>query len=293
MSPLTAPVGLLAGLTGRAALQERLGDAETRHAVDRCLKRIERSVSAFQGRIEAIEGDGLRAEFSGLEAACQAASEIQERIADLPPVAGLRLGVRISIYTAGGASSADWAEAVQGLGHVPPGEIVLPARLLSATPLPFTFEALAGPVGDGPGGDREPLVRLRWHTGAPALVPPTPVAPRPTTPPKPNRHRLKVSLPDRVCYVDATHPRLSIGRDPGSDLFVDDRKVSRRHACIEWRDPAFYLIDCSTNGSFVMLEGAPEMMLRHDQLRLDRPGIICLGGSHNDPTARAVTLSFA
>lgn len=48
--------------------------------------------------------------------------------------------------------------------------------------------------------------------------------------------------------------QVSIGRHPRSDILIDDVRVSRDHARIEWRPPAWVLIDRSTRGTY--LDGA-------------------------------------
>jgi hypothetical protein len=46
--------------------------------------------------------------------------------------------------------------------------------------------------------------------------------------------------------------RLTIGRRPDSDIFLDDVTVSRDHAMLVRRGPDFYLDDCgSLNGTYV------------------------------------------
>ena len=64
-------------------------------AVDRCMKRMERTVEGFSGRIVRIVGDELMATFPHADEALQAAVEMQQRIADLPPVSGVKLEIRI------------------------------------------------------------------------------------------------------------------------------------------------------------------------------------------------------
>src|SRR4030095_15503131 len=64
--------------------------------------------------------------------------------------------------------------------------------------------------------------------------------------------------------------RVLVGRDPGSDVVVDDKSVSRRHAVLERRGPGFALVDQgSANGSFVNGEQVKEAALYDGQeLRL-------------------------
>jgi pSer/pThr/pTyr-binding forkhead associated (FHA) protein len=54
----------------------------------------------------------------------------------------------------------------------------------------------------------------------------------------------------------------TLGRDPGSDIFLDDVTVSRRHAEIRRRDGGFFLHDLgSLNGTYVNRERVEETKL--------------------------------
>ena len=47
-------------------------------------------------------------------------------------------------------------------------------------------------------------------------------------------------------------PVLTIGRDPGNDLVIDDKQTSRRHARFEQDETGFYIRDLdSTNGTYL------------------------------------------
>ncbi|HEX6734099.1 MAG TPA: adenylate/guanylate cyclase domain-containing protein, partial [Azonexus sp.] len=89
---------MFADVSGSAGLFERLGDTEAMHAVERCLKRMKRSIDGYRGRTIQIVGDELLAVFESAEDACQAAIDMQQRIADLPPVSGLKLTIRIGLH---------------------------------------------------------------------------------------------------------------------------------------------------------------------------------------------------
>ena len=67
-------------------------------------------------------------------------------------------------------------------------------------------------------------------------------------------------------------PKLSIGRDPENDIFIDDGVVSAEHAVIETKEgvqdsPDFYIKDLgSTNSTFVNGEPVTTKKLEHNDI---------------------------
>jgi pSer/pThr/pTyr-binding forkhead associated (FHA) protein len=54
----------------------------------------------------------------------------------------------------------------------------------------------------------------------------------------------------------------SVGRHPGSDIFLDDVTVSRRHAEFRWENDEFRIVDVgSLNGTYVNREAADSAVL--------------------------------
>lgn len=82
---------------------------------------------------------------------------------------------------------------------------------------------------------------------------------------------------------------LTLGRDPGSKLYISDRKASRAHARIEKRNNGYYLVDTSTNGTFVNFAGQQEVLVRQHEILMQGSGIICFGASIKDPKADQAT----
>jgi hypothetical protein len=77
----------------------KLQNAEALHAVDRCLKRMTRG----HRRLPWPRGDGPAGttsarSFDNASDACQAAIAMQRRTADLPPVSGIKLAIRIGFH---------------------------------------------------------------------------------------------------------------------------------------------------------------------------------------------------
>ncbi|MEW6232666.1 MAG: FHA domain-containing protein, partial [Chloroflexota bacterium] len=64
--------------------------------------------------------------------------------------------------------------------------------------------------------------------------------------------RLAVHTPGKTWEVPLAQDALTIGRQSDRDIFLDDQKVSRCHACIERRGEAFVIHDLgSTNGTWL------------------------------------------
>jgi pSer/pThr/pTyr-binding forkhead associated (FHA) protein/thioredoxin reductase/NAD-dependent dihydropyrimidine dehydrogenase PreA subunit len=59
-----------------------------------------------------------------------------------------------------------------------------------------------------------------------------------------------------------TQYELTIGRDPTSELFLEDRSVDRHHATLAWRGDAFWVRDNSARGTYVNGERVVERALQ-------------------------------
>src|SRR5438445_333687 len=70
---------------------------------------------------------------------------------------------------------------------------------------------------------------------------------------------------------------VTLGRESGCGLTVADHLASRRHCTIERRQDKWVLKDHSSNGTFVTVEGDPEIMLQREEMMLRRSGWISLG----------------
>lgn len=87
---------------------------------------------------------------------------------------------------------------------------------------------------------------------------------------------------------------IHIGRIYHSDFMVNDPRVSRTHARVEWRNGHMMLVDVSSYGSWVRFEGsASELQLRRDECVLHDRGEMALGSSFADVTAPVVRFSVS
>jgi pSer/pThr/pTyr-binding forkhead associated (FHA) protein len=77
-----------------------------------------------------------------------------------------------------------------------------------------------------------------------------------------------------------------IGRATHAQVCINDPRVSRLHARIDWRNSGFLLTDLSSFGTWVRFErGESHVRLRRDACILHGSGEIALGVSFTDVTA--------
>ena len=278
---------LLADVSGSARLHEKLGKAEALRAVDRCMRRMERTVEGFNGRIVKIVGDELMATFPYADEALQAAVDMQQRIADLPPVSGVKLEIRVGfahgeVSEEAGALVGETVNVAASLaGMAKPGQILTSQASLAtlSPPLLKLTRELATPPADGKLAATaiSEVVVHELHESA------TNHAPTRRSEDEPGDSKVRIQYKAQVLVLERNASAISLGRDQDCDVVIHDRRASRKHASIEWRNGHPFLIDRSTNGTFVALGNNPEVFLRRSEVALRGKGTICLAGSATAP----------
>jgi class 3 adenylate cyclase len=102
------------------------------------------------------------------------------------------------------------------------------------------------------------------------------------------RPRLEIVFGEKKYEVGEARPTITIGRLDHNDLVVNDNRVSRFHARIEYHKDKFFIVDQSTNGTYVTNECGTTVLLQRDEMQLGDNGIIdlcCEKPSKNSPTA--------
>jgi hypothetical protein len=79
-----------------------------------------------------------------------------------------------------------------------------------------------------------------------------------------------------------------MGRSPQATFCVDDSRVSRSHARVDWHGGAFQLTDLSYNGTYLRFADGEIVSLRRGSCTLHGSGTIGLGGSPRDPGSACV-----
>ena len=83
---------------------------------------------------------------------------------------------------------------------------------------------------------------------------------------------------------------IHIGRVRNIEFMVNDPRVSRTHARLEWRNGSVVLVDVSSYGSWIRFAGANsgDVLLRREECVLHGEGELALGASFADPSVPTV-----
>jgi len=284
---------LIAAISGSSKLFEKRGGAEAEHAVERCRKRVARGVEGFRGRLaKNAKRDELTALFDNADDACQAAIAMQRRVADLPPVSGVQLAIRVGFHhgqvredDAGAhGEGASIAEFLANLASAGQTFTCGATRSLLSAPLQSATRGLQEQAENRlPTGDE--VFEVVWleaktRAGKTGMAEAAPAAA-----PSRNSGRLCVRYGGQVKVLDKTRLRVDMGRDANCGITIRDRRASRNHATIERRGEHFVLSDLSTNGTFVTVNGESELFLRCEEFVLRGSGIIAFAASASSPAA--------
>jgi class 3 adenylate cyclase len=91
------------------------------------------------------------------------------------------------------------------------------------------------------------------------------------------RSRMELTLRSQAINVDHERPSVTLGRQSHNDLVVENSRVSRSHARIEYRRGKFILIDQSSNGTYYQIQDKNVGHLKRDEAPLHGSGCIYLG----------------
>lgn len=275
---------LFADISGTTRLFRKIGTEEAQHQLERCVKRMERAIESTKGELVMPAVDEMIARFETADAAVLAAAEMQRRLLDLPPLSGVRLSIRIGVHfgqvnqaptglTGSGVKVGRALLNLAGAGQIVTCEKT--ARVLSRPQQEnlYSAENLSMPLPDG----SEIQVYLYGWQGVPAQ----PGSPAPTVaeraPATRIPERLALRWGGRAFLIDAGTPTLQIGRDRECELRLSGVKVSRKHARIECRPDGFFLIDDSSNGTYVFVEGMGESRILGDEVMMHGHGRLAFG----------------
>jgi adenylate cyclase len=292
--PASHEAVMFADVSGSTKLYETVGDMAAFETIARCIALMKASSQASGGRIVKTIGDEVMAAFPSAERAMQAAIDMQLAIAELPTIGTSPMSLRIGFHYGpvlpdqSGDVFGDTVNLAARLRELASaGQIItskdaverLSARLRQMVRYLYPIQVR---------GKRQPteLFEAIWQLGADLTVMGD------------DQHRLPDSSSLILRYRNASLEMneastfVTIGRGASMNIVVQDRRASRMHASIECRGGRYVLLDCSSNGTRVTIDGGHELILRRDEVTLWGHGWISFGSTAHDDAER-VEFSYA
>ncbi|HEX8009827.1 MAG TPA: adenylate/guanylate cyclase domain-containing protein [Casimicrobiaceae bacterium] len=282
---------LFADISGSAKLYETLGDAEALATVERCLAIIEQACVDSGGRIVKTIGDEVMAVFHAADGAARAATDMQARISSQRTARGAPLAIHVGfnfgpVLEEGNDVFGDAVTIAARLANLARGGQVFTSAPTVAELAPGLRARTRSQQAHTVKGKQKDidLFELVWQETEDELTAlSTHVKLRPA--------HLTLTHGERRIELSEAMPALSIGRDLQNDVVIADRKASRMHARIERRRDKFVLIDHSSNGTYVTVQGEAEILLRREELILRNRGQMSFGHAYRDDTAEFLGFS--
>ena len=282
---------LFADICGSTRLYTRLGDQAARRVVNSAIGVIVMVLPKYRGRLVKTLGDEVMCVFPEAGLGVLAAIEMQTRIATLRPE-GEPLEIHIGLHHGqvlceGGdvygdtVNAASYLRAVSSAGQILTTEMTVAALHESIRVRTRTlFYAVIK------GSSRESAIQQVVWQADPAVLTDVNVRSHNLVPP--DEGGLIVSFGEQNIRIDVSQPELLLGRGPMCDLRIDDSFVSRRHAVLALRRTQVYLIDQSSNGSFVRGANGVVAHVFRSELLLDGQGELSLGRGFEQPPLQTV-----
>jgi len=278
-------VVLFADITASTKIYETLGNAEAQVTIDRCLGIVKRICEDGGGRVVKTIGDEVMATFPAADPAAQAAIEIQLNMSKQRTGSGAPIALHIGFHSGPAIEDAGdvFGDCVNVAARLTEfakgGQIFTSAHTVSELSPAMKKRTRDQDAHTLRGKDEDiSLFELTWQESEDEM---TMMSPRKAM----AAASVKLKHGTRDIELGAAHSVLTLGRDQQNDVMIADRKASRLHARIERRRDKFVLVDHSSNGTYVTVEGEPELTLRREELVLRGRGRVSFGHAHqDDPT---------
>lgn len=297
---------MFADLTGSTGVFEALGNEAATQAITALTGWIAAVCERHGGRVVKTLGDGVLALFPQAAGAVGAAVQLQREHARRQQQRGPVHRMELQVGLACG-------EIVEVAGDCYGDAVNVASRLsdLSGARQVWATDTVVAQFGRPPAGVRfhslglvpirgkaqeRTLFRIDWQEDQSTDMMTLPafegLLGQPARPPAEGRIELR--------YLDLVHDfgsdelPVHLGRSREAEFPVNDQRVSRLHARIEWRNQGFVLVDLSSYGTCVRFQGGTtEIRLRRDECVLHGSGEIALGPDFEDFSLPTVQFALA
>ncbi|MDO9400420.1 MAG: adenylate/guanylate cyclase domain-containing protein [Polaromonas sp.] len=275
---------VFADLVGSTSMFERLGDETASHFVAQLVGALSQVFEQHSGRVVKLLGDGLFVVFPQEGDALAACVSIQKRFLDKPLHPGgsgapvqMQMGIESGeVVEIDGDCFGDTVNSAARLADLAGAAQILTTQNVWSALGPMQRASLRslGPMHLRGRAEASHVYRVEWQTGrdedatmmgrsmasnASELV-------------------LKLVAGEQTVQIHGRSPKISIGRGAAASLVLNDPRVSRMHATLEWRGGQFVLSDASSYGTWVYFGNQSEaVVLRRTECYLVGSGQLSAG----------------
>lgn len=273
---------LFADISGSTRIFETLGDEAARHKIAKCLSLLGEVVAAHKGTLVKTIGDEVMCTFSSADeavlAACEMQSSVEEAATEYTASGPLSLRVRVGLQYGPvmlenddvfgdtvnvAARMASLAKAGQIITTQQTVDVLSPqqrpnARLVDRAPVKGKKDSID-------------ICEIVWQQEDITRFANSTLLSNPT------ESQMHLVYRDRTVAVNMDRSSVVLGRSVNADVAVEETLASRQHAKIEYRRGKFYLIDQSTNGTYVRTDDGVESFIRREEAPIAGSGVISLG----------------
>jgi adenylate cyclase len=295
------PTVVFADLVGSTGIFERLGDETAGRFVTQLTGALSKTFEQHSGRVVKLLGDGLFVVFPDEGKALAACIAIQNRLQEKPvypggsaPAVQMQMGVEAGeVVEIDGDCYGDAVNSAARLADLAGAEQILTTQRVRdalVDPLQQAQLRSLGPMYLRGKSEATGVFRVDWQHDRDSEA--TVMGASMSKAKADKQGVLELSALGRTLRLEPSGEKLTLGRAATASLSLNDARVSRVHAAIEWRAGHFILSDTSSFGTWVYVGNQSEpVVLRRTECHLVGHGQITLGCSRDAESVPLVLFS--
>jgi adenylate cyclase len=294
------PTVVFADLVGSTGIFERLGDETAGRFVTQLTSALSKTFEQHRGRVVKLLGDGLFVVFPDESSALAACIDIQNRLQEKPvypggsaPAVQMQMGIEAGeVVEIDGDCYGDAVNSAARLADLAGAEQILTTQRVrdALDPLQQAQLRSIGPMYLRGKSEATGVFRVDWQPDRDSDATVMGVSMTKTKAGK--QSLLELSALGQTLRLEPSGEKLTLGRAATASLSLNDSRVSRVHATIEWRAGHFILSDASSFGTWVYVGNQNEpVVLRRTECHLVGHGEITLGCARDAESVPLVLFS--
>ena len=298
MTPKTKNIGIMfADVVGSTQLFEVLGDDMARTTIAETLELLTNVTNSHNGTVIKTIGDEVMCTFPEADDSANAATEMHETLEDANDMReeGPKIKIRIGMHFGpalleGGDVFGDAVNVAARMAAQAKGGQIITTKTTIDLLDPIT-QATSRFVDRAPiKGKKEDIeiYEIIWQESDVTTMA-TDVG---SSAQQRDEVSLEVSYQKTSITLNQDKSELMMGRSKACDLPINEQLASRQHVKIELRRDKFFVIDQSTNGTHIKIDGADESFLRREEMHISENGQISLGKSFADNPTEVVSFTL-